>query len=609
MLHFTPFREIGKGAILTSNRFPARVVGFMDLDTVLTNVAIKTHFQPIVGLNDGVNIGFEALVRGPSGTVFENPRELFTRATQLRKLDALEKLCWQVALNSAAQVLQGHSGWMNLFINIMPEHLRDVSFLEAIRRMMREANVLPSQVVVEITEGGRIDDYPLFREIIAAYRRVGFRLAVDDAGAGHSGLQTIVELMPDFVKIDKGLVTGIDREPAKAAVVEALAGLTRSLNIGLIAEGIETASELLAIKRLGIPFGQGFFLGRPALTPSNISQAAMELIWSGSVRPLTQRRKDLQHSRVGDIAAPTPTIPKGTRTESADEQFRRDRMDGLIVVDGNRPLGLLMRSKLDRQLSRPYGREVLLRHPVDDVIDANPLIVDAALPVEDVARLAMARPDDIVYDHVIVARDHAYVGTVSIRRLVETVTDLKVAAARLEHPLTGFPGSPAIQEEIAVRSQALSTFGLVYIDLDNFKAFNDYYGFHHGDRAIRLLAQILNDVAADIAGDTVFIGHVGGDDFIAVLGAEPLSTFSDEVRKRFSDAILALYKSVDVARGFIEVANRQGQLARFPVMTVTVAMLKVDVDEEVTPATLMDRLAEAKVKAKAATHRFVSAVA
>jgi diguanylate cyclase (GGDEF)-like protein len=592
----------------------------VDLDTVLENVAVSTHFQPIVGLNDGINIGFEALVRGPSGTILESPHELFTRAAQLGMLCPLEKVCWQAALRTAAQVFEGHTGWTNLFINVMPEHLRDASFLDAIHVMMREAKVVPGQIVVEITEGGRIDDYPFFREIIAAYRRVGLRLAVDDAGAGHSGLQTIIELLPDFVKIDKGLVSGIDREPAKAAAVKALTGLTRSLGIGLIAEGIETASELLEVRRLGVSFGQGFFLGRPAVAPTVPSKAAADVIRKGSVivpvrhavdavTNSADRTTELHRASIGEIAVPTPTIATGSRTEEADRQFRRERTDGLIVVDDERPLGLLMRSKLDRQLSRPYGREVLLRRPVDDVIDANPLIVDVRLSVEEVARLAMARTDDAVYDHVIVACGQAYVGTVSIRRLLETVTALKVASAKLEHPLTGLPGSPVIQEEIAARAGTNTAFGLMYIDLDNFKAFNDYYGFHHGDRAIRLLARILGDVASDALYEPVFLGHVGGDDFIAVVQAEHLSTFSEAVRSRFSDAIPTLYKSIDVERGFIEIPNRQGGMARFPIMTVTVATLKVEAEQSIHFPTLMDQLAEAKVRAKAATHRFVSAVA
>ena len=589
----------------------------MDLDNVIANVAVRTHFQPIVGLTDGTCIGFEALVRGPAGTALESPRELFNRAAQLGLLYPLEKACWQTAIQAAAHAFEGRQTWTNLFINVMPDHLGDAAFLDAIHSMIRETKVVPSQIVVEITEGERVEDYPFFREIISAYRQIGLRLAVDDAGAGHSGLQTIIELMPDFVKIDKGLVSGIDREPAKAAAVEALAGLTRSLNIGLIAEGIETASELLTVRQLGVSYGQGFFLGRPSTTPASASQAAIDIIQRGAAPfdsqrtpgRATNRPRDPHRVCVGEIAVPTPTIPTGTRTEDADEQFRRDRSDGLIVVDGKRPLGLLMRSKLDRQLSRPYGREVLLRHPVDEVIDPNPLIVDVRLPVEDVARLAMARPDEVVYDHVIVACNQAYVGTVSIRRLFETVTALKVESARLEHPLTGFPGSPSIQEEIAARTHANSAFALLYIDLDNFKAFNDYYGFHHGDRAIQLLASILKDVTANIPDDTTFLGHIGGDDFIAVIGEPYLYQFGESVRARFSDAIPSLYKSADSERGFIEITNRQGGLTRFPIMTVTVASLKVDTDERVAPAVLMDRLTEAKIQAKAATHRFVSAVA
>ncbi len=580
----------------------------VDIDTVLTKSAIVTHFQPIVGLRDGISIGFEALSRGPVGSILESPRDLFATAEGAGRLPSLERACWQSALRMAAELFHGRSGWTNLFINVLPDQLRDDTFLDAIRAMMAAAHILPSQVVVEITEGSRIENYAVFRDIVTHYRRAGLRFAVDDAGAGHSGLQTITELIPDFVKIDKGLIRGIDRDVAKRAAVEALVGLTRRLGIGLVAEGIETAAELLEVRRLGVPCGQGYFLARPEQGIPTPSADALMVLRSAPVSGTIRRSRAESRAAIGDIVVATPGIATHSPVQTAYDEFGRQHCDGLVVVDAQRPMSLLMRAKLDRRLSQQYGREIYLRRPVDEVAELHPLIVDAQLSVDEVSRLAMERDDDNVYDHIIVAQDGAYMGTVSVRSLLETVTALRIASARMEHPLTGLPGSPAIREEINARMFAGESFGLLYIDLDNFKAFNDCYGFHHGDRAIRLLARILTEVCGELPNEPTFLSHVGGDDFIVITGVDTLRRFGDAVTRRFRDAIPALYKRSDRERGFIEATSRQGGVGRFPIMNVTVAMLEIAAGQRVEAATLVEWLAAEKAYAKQAS-RLVTAVA
>jgi diguanylate cyclase (GGDEF)-like protein len=141
---------------------------------------------------------------------------------------------------------------------------------------------------------------------------------------------------------------------------------------------------------------------------------------------------------------------------------------------------------------------------------------------------------------------------------------------RGQSPLTGLPGSVQFQEEVEHRVRTQADFSLLYCDLDNFKAYNDKYGFLRGDDVIKLTARILQDVAIDEGGTRPFIGHIGGDDFVIVadMGAE--KALSEAIIERFDAEILAAYDDDDRSRGYVETMSRRGELRRFPIVAISI---------------------------------------
>lgn len=590
---------------------PARIEdaidGALSIAPLLRTGALTTLFQPIFGLRSVTPLGFEALTRGPAGHPLHSPGALFSAAARDGLLHELECACWASALERGAAAFRERTVWTNLFVNVLPDEFDDPDFLLVILRTMERFSVLPSQVVVEITEGSRIEDYERTRRRINEYRAHGLRFAIDDAGSGHSGLQTIVELAPDFVKVDKALIDGIDSHPAKYFAVQALGALTRRLGIGLIAEGIETAGELAAVRDLELPYAQGFLLGEPSTDPVRALQGGMLLLRDPG--PASRRRPSARRTHViRDIAIQEPAISPDWSAGRVYDEFRQRDTDGLVIVQDGRPVGLLMRADLERQLSRPFGREVYLRRPVTDVMNRTPLLVDAQRGCDDVALAAMERTNDAVYDHIVVTSEDRYLGVVSVRRLLESVTEAKVASARSEHPLTGLPGSPAIQDEVSYLLQRGQTFSLVYFDLDNFKAFNDRYGFHHGDRAIRLLARLIGDALASMPVAAPFVGHVGGDDFIVITDHSQGEELAEMVRAALAVRIPELYDATDRQRGFLEAESRSGTSVRVPLMTVTAAVLDCAAAPGESAASLLEQLALVKADAKRAARLAASSV-
>ena len=155
----------------------------------------------------------------------------------------------------------------------------------------------------------------------------------------------------------------------------------------------------------------------------------------------------------------------------------------------------------------------------------------------------------------------------------------RTQAARDLSPLTGLPGNFKITAEIEAAIRDSSDFALVHGDLDNFKAFNDHYGFMRGDEVIRFCGNCFTQAATSLGIDSAFVGHIGGDDFVAMIPPSMAESFCKEVIERFDDGILDLYDTADALRGYIEVIDRRGERYAFPVVSLSLGVASTDVRE------------------------------
>ena len=235
------------------------------LDKILLEETVTTVFEPIVRLATNEVIGYEALSRGPAGTGLETPFALFATAELADREYELDSLCRRRALANA----RGIDAEQLLFLNILPTCIQDPDFQSArVRETLAALGLGPRNLVLEISERQAISNFPIFREAIDHFSGLGFRIALDDTGAGFSSLEAALELQPDFLKIDMSLVRSIEESPEKQEVLRGLQSLSAKMGSRVIAEGIETAQELAAIVALGIECGQGFYLGRGSAAPS-----------------------------------------------------------------------------------------------------------------------------------------------------------------------------------------------------------------------------------------------------------------------------------------------------------------------------------------------------
>jgi len=169
---------------------------------------------------------------------------------------------------------------------------------------------------------------------------------------------------------------------------------------------------------------------------------------------------------------------------------------------------------------------------------------------------------------------------------------------RAASPLTGLPGNVSINEELGRRLALGTPFAMLQFDIDYFKAFNDYYGYARGDQAIQTLARILVESSHRFGGSANFIGHIGGDDFVVLTTPEVAEALGEAIIAEFVEAVKTLYDPEDLERAYVEVRNRRHAIERFPLMSVTIAMVSTDRHAVSHLAQLIDIAQELKAHGK-----------
>jgi len=233
----------------------------MELKKIIDNEEIYSLFQPIVKLPEYKIIGYEALSRGPGRGEFERPDKLFKIAYESNLVIELERLCRKKALAAACNMKPNRV----LFLNIEPDSVNDPELRQiAASHLLIDSSLNPNRIVLEVTERAAITNFSAFRSALEYFRALGFKIAIDDGGAGYATLESMVELKPDFIKLDMSLIKNIDTDDVKQQLVKALISFGKETNVKMLAEGIETKAELKTLLEMDIRLGQGYVFAYPS---------------------------------------------------------------------------------------------------------------------------------------------------------------------------------------------------------------------------------------------------------------------------------------------------------------------------------------------------------
>ena len=530
-------------------------------------------FQPIVNIHNGATYGFEALLRGHDVLGFSSIHLVFDMAWASGELPIIDRMLRRMALDKFR--LSKLDRCARVFYNL-DNRLLD-SNVPAGNDRIDDPGVT-DMLILEVSERHPVSDPDTASTRLREMRKSGLRIALDDFGAGYSGMQMLYHAEPDIVKIDRFFITDIDTCIRKQLFVNNLVTMAHQLGMLIIAEGVETEREYLQCRALGCDMLQGYFVQKPTREIEQMFDRYPHI--DAVARSDRRRMHDDGHILKEHIQRVEP-IRDMLDVDALLQRFRCDpELDFIPVVDiYGEPRGAVREKDLKDYVYSPFGISLLRKLLVENassIVKVMP-VADSSQRIGKLLEYCAASQNP---DGIILTRNGVYQGILTARSMLRILNEKELVDAREQNPLTRLPGNLRIAEYIASPTVDAGNRVFVYFDFDNFKPFNDAYGFRKGDLVILLFADILRDAALRFGA---FVGHVGGDDFFAGFSigtgkgphtAEVVAIVKDMVA-RFAENARSFYSAADRAAGGITMQNREGVERSYPCITVSAAVLEI----------------------------------
>lgn len=570
------------------------------LRKIIETNQLTSYFQPIVSLKQGTIFAYETLCRTIGPNPFETIDNLFHQARLHDLIVQLDMRCRENGIQLAGQQGIAERNAL-LFVNICPASLAHPNRSDGATEMIVKQNgIAVENIVLEITEQDAIANYGLFRKAIDHYRHQGFRIAIDDFGAGYGGLKMLSVIEPDYVKIDQHFFRNHQKSHINHNLIDAIATACHRIGIDVIAEGIENEDDLQVCREVEIDLIQGFHFAKPA--PNLVEPHSLNLQPKPAQRTSGTKLFD-EIICIGDICEYVLPASVNDRVMEVLDRFNSTpKLVCIPVLCRGLLCGLVNRNRFmeNHMVGRNgYGLSLNYYKKVGDVLEDSFLQVPHYMSVEDVARKIHLRQQISVYDDICVTRSGKYLGTVSVSAILNAVTENSMMLAKSANPLTGLPGNEFIQRQIAhMLSQSLH-FDVCYIDIDCFKPFNDRHGFEMGDRVIKKVGEILVDAVQRWDKSSIgFAGHIGGDDFIVVSRPKHSITICEYIIDQFTQAGKIFHTQEECRSGFYCSVDRQGKRDKFGLLSLSIGIVSTEIHHIASFAEVSSLASDLKKRAK-----------
>ena len=524
-------------------------------------------YQPIVSIHSGATYGYEALLRGHESMGQASPQALVDRLLGSEMAVAADALLRRKSIEGFAGFARGSGA--RLFCNFDFRVVARPDFEPAdTAALLRRHGISGALFCAELSE----------RRTMVEAARVAARLraaigsaqiALDDFGTGRGGLLMLHQLRPELIKLDRRFIAGVDSSQTKRVLLAAIVSLAHVLGVSVIAEAVETEAELLVCREVGCDMAQGNLIAPPR-SHAAVTVQSYAVVGEMNRRDRRDRGDDCQTIRaLLDGTAPL-SVKSGLAEVMAVFADSGER-NCFPVVDGEgHPVGVIEEASIKPYVYARPGRTKAPFRLVDSLTRC--MVADIATPIDTILSGQAARGWDPC---VLITRHGRYEGALSREAMLRILDQRRLRAAENQNPLTRLPGNISIADWIIEFSASGEAGCLVYLDFDNFKCFNDEFGFRQGDRAILLFADHLR---TQFATGECFVGHVGGDDFFIGLrgvGLESARVRVGELLAGFAAGAASFYAPEVRRRGRVNVVDRDGVAREVPLLCASAAILGV----------------------------------
>ncbi len=556
-------------------------------------------FQPIVNIHTGITFGVEALLRNYEAAGFPTIRDFFDTAVHEQCLVEVDLFLREKAIRKFRSIWFYES--IKLFYNLDNRLVSMPDYREGTHSILMREPIEPSDLCFEISEQDPWDHTSASEELLRHYKDSNYRMALDDFGAGFAGLQLLYNVEPNYVKMDRFFISGICSDARKKLFVNSTVNLAHTLGIHVVAEGVETNEEFLACCDIRCDLVQGYLVARPT------TECAKLLPYYEHVRVSNQRNRRNAHSdqqlirnRIREI---TPLLVPSSSLVDLLEFFRTHNDEHFVPVvnHSGEPLGIIHERDLKEYVYSPFGKELLMsrrfKRKLNDFIHPVPM-AEIHNSLEEV--LEVYSTEKFVAECLFITENGKYCGVLTAKTLLDALNEKNISIARDLNPLSRLPGNNLIDEQICRTLLDLSiSRAYFYFDFDNFKPFNDIYGFRTGDRVIQIFGEIMQVYRRE---QNFFVGHVGGDDFFMVIkgtNSAIAKAIASDIQIKFRDTIIGLYSETHQNHGGIRAKDRYGEERFYEIMRVSVAIVVVDSGIQISETDHFSReLSQVKHRAK-----------
>ncbi|MBL0708576.1 MAG: GGDEF domain-containing protein [Sulfurimonas sp.] len=529
-------------------------------------------FQPIINIHTGKIFAVEALLRNTQKLGFKSIYSLFDEVYNNGLLYSFDLELRKKTIKKFKTIKVDKN--LKLFYNLDSRLFEMENFTSGnTKKILNDLNIKENTICFEISERHEIDSKFEMQTLIEHYKNEQYSIAIDDFGIGHSGYKLLYDTKPDVLKIDRFFLMDINKHPNKKIMLRSITHLAIQLGIQVVAEGVETKEELLVCRDVGCHLVQGYYIQRPTRDVKTLSSQYEDVLEIVNNNLRSDNSNHDIHKYIDKIHA----LNVKTKMNIVMEYFKKNIETTILPIlnSRNEPVGILQDKRIKDYLYSTYGRALLLNEDSRKSRLKNLLnpcaIADIHSSMTIIIELFSNNPESI---GIIITKDSEYYGFLSARAIINIMNEQNLLYAVEQNPLTKLPGNTMIERYVAEATSSNESYFLCYFDLDNFKAFNDVYGFRNGDRVIQLFADIMRKNLPQ----EYFKAHIGGDDFFTAVKGMSIEEHIhieniQKIVKKFTDDVMEFYSVEDKEKGFILSKDREGNRKEFPLLTVSASVI------------------------------------
>ncbi|QKF65829.1 diguanylate cyclase/phosphodiesterase [Arcobacter venerupis] len=532
-------------------------------------------FQPIIYSHTGKIYAVEALIRNvqniPGLSAID---DLFNMAFNDDYLYELDLQLREKAIQRFSEIEIDN---LRLFYNLDNRIIYNKNFsMGNTSKILKKYNLNKNNICFELSEKGTSIEQNALSTMIQRYKEEGFTIAIDDFGIGVSGLKLLYFSEAHIIKLDRYFISNIDQDSKKKLFCSSIIEMAHIMGMQVIAEGVETAKEFYTCKDIGADFIQGFLVQKPTIEIEEIKS-----IYNNMVTLINEDKRNSPNTTIDEeFIEPIVALNVNTSLYELFVHVKESTRNNFvpIVDEYDNFLGIIYESDIKKISYSQYGLSLAQNKTFSSTLIKYlkpALSVEISWGIDKILEMYNLNSKDSL--GIFITQSNKYRGFINLNSLLTLSYKRNIEIATNQNPLTKLPGNNQIEKfiEKTLKKIQKSITHIIYFDFNDFKPFNDIYGFRLGDRAILVFSELLQK---RYPKDT-FIAHIGGDDFFVGLRDhkfEEVFELTNNVQIEFKNSMENLYSKKDKENGFIMAKDRFNVERSFNLLSVSSAIIEIN---------------------------------